>query len=60
VISKEANAKAATLVPIDLDTKISSEKVQHIKLTLGPADGIDKPYSATRGKIQKDANITVE
>jgi len=60
VISQEADAKTATLVPIDLNTKISSEKVQHIKLTLGPAEGIDKPYSATRGKILRDTDITVE
>lgn len=57
IISQEAGSKTPTLVPISLETKVASQKVQRIKLTLGPADDIDKPLEGTLSKIERPTDV---
>jgi hypothetical protein len=60
VVSHEAGADAAKLVPIGLESKVSSEKVQKIRLTLDPAPDLGTPMEGKEGVVTRHADVSVQ
>jgi len=60
VITREAGVDTPKLVPIGLQSKVSSEKVHRIKLTLDPVPNLDKPRQGKAGVIKEPADVTIQ